>query len=281
MEVEQSDNRLADKGEETKEKGRSPAAEEDGEAEGNSHDQEEDKTTEDEKRELRSKVLAERRSSVLKSLQGLVTSRGKREVQSEVEVKGCGMVTSHAPLDDSTDSTSQTQEQQEEVKKSGLKLEEDVMDMRRDPALSVTDSVLYRLHGDIRISMTLDNPDVSKCLSALDELSTVSVSSRHIQNHSELIDTLRKMRWFRGSEAIMFKASMLYYRFKNLYLTGDAEDTLSPEHMQALQEEREREEALNSTHTPQLAGMEVDTEEPHTAHSTDVQHNSAHAAGSS
>ncbi|KTG43142.1 hypothetical protein cypCar_00034722, partial [Cyprinus carpio] len=34
--------------------------------------------------------------------------------------------------------------------------------------------------------------DVSKCLSALDELSTVPVSSRNIQNHSELIDTLRK-----------------------------------------------------------------------------------------
>lgn len=90
--------------------------------------------------------------------------------------------------------------------------------------------------------MTLENPDVSKCLSALDELSNVPVSSRNIQNHSELIDTLRKMRWFRGSEAIMFKASMLYHRFKNIYLIGDADETLSQEYIQSLQQERETEE---------------------------------------
>ncbi|KAL6483982.1 hypothetical protein MHYP_G00088550 [Metynnis hypsauchen] len=125
---------------------------------------------------------------------------------------------------------------------SKRKSEEERVDIRRDPALSVTDSLLYRLHGDIRISMTLDNPDVSKCLLALDELSTVSVSSRHIQNHSELIDTLRKMRWFRGSEAIMFKASMLYYRFKNIYLIGDSDETLSQEYINTLQEDKEREE---------------------------------------
>lgn len=89
--------------------------------------------------------------------------------------------------------------------------------------------------------MTLENPDVSKCLSALDELSNVPVSSRNIQNHSELIDTLRKMRWFRGSEAIMFKASMLYHRFKNIYLIGDADETLSQEYINSLQQERERE----------------------------------------
>lgn len=50
------------------------------------------------------------------------------------------------------------------------------------------------------------------------------------------------MRWFRGSEAIMFKASMLYHRFKNIYLIGDTEDTLSQEYIHSLQEERERAE---------------------------------------
>lgn len=61
------------------------------------------------------------------------------------------------------------------------------------------------------------------------------------------------MRWFRGSEAIMFKASMLYYRFKNIYLIGEPEDTLSPEYIHSLQEETERQE---EQYTPQtIAGM--------------------------
>ncbi|XP_016359883.1 PC4 and SFRS1-interacting protein-like [Sinocyclocheilus anshuiensis] len=47
------------------------------------------------------------------------------------------------------------------------------------------------------------------------------------------------MRWFRGSEAIMFKASMLYHRFKNIYLIGDADETLSQEYIDSLQEESE------------------------------------------
>ncbi|XP_035377515.1 cilia- and flagella-associated protein 251-like isoform X4 [Electrophorus electricus] len=232
-EVEQKDEGLAEEEEEEKE-------------EGHMHQQAEEKTSEDLKREQRTKVLAERRLSVLKSLQGLVTSsRGRRE--SEAVLKGRVADASHAPLDDGADSASQPQEQQEEGGSSGSKAQEPTADIQRAPALSVTDSMLYRLHGDIRISMTLDNPD---------------------------------MRWFRGSEAIMFKASMLYYRFKNLYLTGDAEDTLSPEHIHALQEAKEREERERaSTHTSQPAaptGIDVDSEGQSTAYSSDLQRSSAH-----
>ncbi|XP_051956131.1 lens epithelium-derived growth factor-like isoform X7 [Xyrauchen texanus] len=263
--------------------------------------------------EERCKILAEKRQSVLKSLQGLVTStRGKtqtstteqtttakttppEEVQKqpkrnfgarcenrdqmkpteeerkdaeqngEQETKNTDTTASRTtppgevqeqpernrgarcenrdrmkPTEDERKDAEQNREQ--ETKNTEQRINNSTEDNGRDRSLSVTDSLLYRLHGDIRISMTLDNPDVRKCLLALDELSKVPVSSRHIQNHSELIDTLRKMRWFRGSEAIMFKASMLYHRFKNIYLIGDADETLSQEYITTLQEERETEE---------------------------------------
>ncbi|XP_051516624.1 PC4 and SFRS1-interacting protein-like isoform X3 [Myxocyprinus asiaticus] len=188
----------------------------------------------------------------------------------------------------------QTEEQNggQETKNTEQQNNNSTEDDCRDRSLSVTDSLLYRLHGDIRISMTLDNPDVSKCLLALDELSKVPVSSRHIQNHSELIDTLRKMRWFRGSEAIMFKASMLYHRFKNIYLIGDADETLSQEYIHTLQEERETEErqrAERQDDTQTDAGAAIgltgvskkttDTEHPlqnteHVSHSAAAEHKS-------
>ncbi|XDV46711.1 hypothetical protein PO909_014543 [Leuciscus waleckii] len=196
--------------------------------------------------EERSKILAEKRQSVLKSLQGLVTStRGKIQSSAEHEEpqkrpersRGVRSENRLRPAESERRDPEQNRgrERRNAEQQNNTSREED-----HNAPLSVTDSLLYRLHGDIRISMTLDNPDVSKCLSALDELSTVPVSSRNIQNHSELIDTLRKMRWFRGSEAIMFKASMLYHRFKNIYLIGDADETLSQEYIDSLQEERER-----------------------------------------
>lgn len=40
----------------------------------------------------------------------------------------------------------------------------------------------------------------------------------------------------------MFKASMLYHRFKNIYLIGDADETLSQEYIDSLQQERESDE---------------------------------------
>ncbi|XP_051956133.1 PC4 and SFRS1-interacting protein-like isoform X9 [Xyrauchen texanus] len=211
--------------------------------------------------EERCKILAEKRQSVLKSLQGLVTStRGKTQTSTteqtttakttppeEVQKQPkrnfgarCENRDQMKPTEEERKDAEQNGEQ--ETKNTEQRINNSTEDNGRDRSLSVTDSLLYRLHGDIRISMTLDNPDVRKCLLALDELSKVPVSSRHIQNHSELIDTLRKMRWFRGSEAIMFKASMLYHRFKNIYLIGDADETLSQEYITTLQEERETEE---------------------------------------
>nr|XP_033934816.1 PC4 and SFRS1-interacting protein-like [Pseudochaenichthys georgianus] len=76
-------------------------------------------------------------------------------------------------------------------------------------AMTLTDSTLHRIHGDIRISLT-QNPDISKCLLALDQLSMLLVTSKHVKRHSELIATLRKLRYYRANQAIMDKASMLY-----------------------------------------------------------------------
>lgn len=200
--------------------------------------------------EERSKILAEKRQSVLKSLQGLVTStRGKTQTGAEEPQKrpersrGARSPVKPTAEEEEEEEEKKDPEQNGERERRSTEQQNNNSSSREEEckahSLSVTDSLLYRLHGDIRISMTLENPDVSKCLLALDELSTVPVSSRNIQNHSELIDTLRKMRWFRGSEAIMFKASMLYHRFKNIYLIGDTDETLSQEYIDSLQEERE------------------------------------------
>ncbi|KAM6949248.1 PC4 and SFRS1-interacting protein-like [Aplochiton taeniatus] len=109
--------------------------------------------------------------------------------------------------------------------------------------MTVVDSTLHRLHGDLRISLKTDNPDISRCLLALEQLSMIYVTSQHIQRHSELVSTLRKMRRYRGSRAVMDKASMLYSRFKNAYLLGEGEEMVSSAFLRSLLEEKEKEEA--------------------------------------
>ncbi|XP_061619766.1 trichohyalin-like isoform X2 [Phyllopteryx taeniolatus] len=124
--------------------------------------------------------------------------------------------------------------------------------------LTLTDSTLHRIHGDIRISLKSDNPDVAKCLAALDQLSGIYVTLQHVQRHSELISTLRKMRFYRGNQDIMDKAAMLYNRFKNAFLLGEGEEVVSAAFLRSLLEEKEREEAERCKKAEKAAGGEED-----------------------
>ncbi|XP_028822954.1 PC4 and SFRS1-interacting protein-like [Denticeps clupeoides] len=159
----------------------------------------------------RGRISAEDRQTVLRCLQGLVQAdrenrrerqqqEGEEEEEEERKMPECVK--------------KEERKENKVERKSGIKIVTD----------SVTDSRLHRLLGEIRVSLTVDNPDVAKCVLALDELGRVPVSSQNLQNHRELIDTLRKIRKFGGSEVVMQKASMLYYKFKSVFLDGEAED---------------------------------------------------------
>ncbi|KAL6486826.1 hypothetical protein MHYP_G00034520 [Metynnis hypsauchen] len=106
-----------------------------------------------------------------------------------------------------------------------------------------TESRLQRLHGEIKISLKIDNPDVKKCLVALDELGSLQVTTQHLQKHCELIATLKKIRRFKASQDVMDKATMLYNKFKTMFLVGEGEAVLSQVLNKSLAEQRQFEEA--------------------------------------
>ncbi|XP_026216616.1 PC4 and SFRS1 interacting protein 1a isoform X1 [Anabas testudineus] len=106
-----------------------------------------------------------------------------------------------------------------------------------------TDLKLQRLHSEIKISLKIDNPDVKKCLDALDEISSLQVTTQHLQKHSELIATLKKIRRFKASQDIMDKATMLYNKFKSMFLVGEGDSVLSQVLNKSLAEQRQHEEA--------------------------------------
>ncbi|XP_034753294.1 PC4 and SFRS1 interacting protein 1a isoform X3 [Etheostoma cragini] len=106
-----------------------------------------------------------------------------------------------------------------------------------------TDLKLQRLHSDIKISLKIDNPDVKKCLEALDDIGALQVTTQHLQKHSELIATLKKIRRFKASQDIMDKATMLYNKFKSMFLVGEGDCVLSQVLNKSLAEQRQHEEA--------------------------------------
>ncbi|XP_054635409.1 PC4 and SFRS1 interacting protein 1a isoform X2 [Dunckerocampus dactyliophorus] len=107
-----------------------------------------------------------------------------------------------------------------------------------------TDMKLQRLHGEIKISLKIDNP---KCLDALDEISSLQVTTQHLQKQSELIATLKKIRRFKASQDVMDKASMLYNKFKSMFLVGEGDCALSQVLNKSLAEQRQHEEAKKGT----------------------------------
>ncbi|KAG7459024.1 hypothetical protein MATL_G00226820 [Megalops atlanticus] len=177
----------------------------------------EESSSDTEEDEQKNKSAAARRRNLLKSQQGSVEADKEDRRRKHEEHKGS-----------------------EHTKDDGKKLDERKGERKKDLS---TESRLQRLHGEIRLSLKIDNPDVKKCLVALDELGTLQVTTQHLQKHSELITTLKKIRRFKACQDIMDKATMLYNKFKTMFLVGEGDSVISQVLNKSLAEQRQQEEA--------------------------------------
>ncbi|XP_051552927.1 lens epithelium-derived growth factor-like isoform X1 [Myxocyprinus asiaticus] len=170
-------------------------------------------------------------------------SRGESSSDTEDERKQSGFGMKQIPLEHSVDADQEEHagkpDQQKEIGK-GEKRDNRKGDKRKEVS---TESRLLKLHVDIKTSLKIDNPDVKKCLGALDELSSLQVTTQHLQRHCELIATLKKIRKFKASQDVMDKASMLYNKFKSMFLMGEGESVLSQVLNKSLAEQRQFEDA--------------------------------------
>ncbi|CAB1331421.1 unnamed protein product [Coregonus sp. 'balchen'] len=80
------------------------------------------------------------------------------------------------------------------------------------------DEKLQKLHTDIKFALKVDNPDIERCLQALAELEAVPVTSHILQKNSDVIATLKKIRRYKASSAVMEKASQVYNKLKGQFV---------------------------------------------------------------
>ncbi|NXB05290.1 PSIP1 factor, partial [Cnemophilus loriae] len=104
------------------------------------------------------------------------------------------------------------------------------------------DSRLQRIHAEIKNSLKIDNLDVNRCIEALDELASLQVTMQQAQKHTEMILTLKKIRKFKVSQVIMEKSTMLYNKFKTMFLVGEGDSVLSQVLNKSLAEQKQHEE---------------------------------------
>ncbi|KAJ1218105.1 hypothetical protein NDU88_005690 [Pleurodeles waltl] len=127
----------------------------------------------------------------------------------------------------------------EDTKKAEIKK----MDKKKEPS---TDSRIQRIHAEIKTSLKIDNLDIDRCINALDELASLQVTMQQAQKHTDMITTLKKIRRFKASQIIMEKATMLYNKFKNMFLVGEGDSVITQVLSRSLAEQRQHEEAYKS-----------------------------------
>ncbi|NXN33489.1 PSIP1 factor, partial [Nycticryphes semicollaris] len=125
-------------------------------------------------------------------------------------------------------------------KEEGKKAEVKKMEKKRETSM---DARLQRIHAEIKNSLKIDNLDVKRCIEALDELASLQVTMQQAQKHTEMILTLKKIRKFKVSQVIMEKSTMLYNKFKTMFLVGEGDSVLSQVLNKSLAEQKQHEEA--------------------------------------
>ncbi|XP_054253351.1 PC4 and SFRS1-interacting protein [Indicator indicator] len=144
----------------------------------------------------------------------------------------------------------------EEIKKTEIKK----MEKKRETSM---DSRLQRIHAEIKNSLKIDNLDVNRCIEALDELASLQVTMQQAQKHTEMILTLKRIRKFKVSQVIMEKSTMLYNKFKTMFLVGEGDSVLSQVLNKSLAEQKQHEEA-NKTKEQWKKGANKKTEKDQT-----------------
>ncbi|NXK89701.1 PSIP1 factor, partial [Formicarius rufipectus] len=131
-------------------------------------------------------------------------------------------------------------ESESQSKEEGKKAEVKKIEKKRETSM---DSRLQRIHAEIKNSLKIDNLDVNRCIEALDELASLQVTMQQAQKHTEMILTLKKIRKFKVSQVIMEKSTMLYNKFKTMFLVGEGDSVLSQVLNKSLAEQKQHEEA--------------------------------------
>ncbi|MXQ83872.1 hypothetical protein E5288_WYG002558 [Bos mutus] len=136
------------------------------------------------------------------------------------------------------------------------------VEKKKEPSV---EEKLQKLHSEIKFALKVDNPDVKRCLNALEELGTLQVTSQILQKNTDVVATLKKIRRYKANKEVMEKAAEVYTRLKSRVLGPKIE---AIQKATKTGSEKERAEAEKAEEV--LAGEEAPTERVEDEASTDL-----------
>ncbi|XP_026904976.1 hepatoma-derived growth factor-related protein 2 isoform X3 [Acinonyx jubatus] len=126
------------------------------------------------------------------------------------------------------------------------------VEKKKEPSV---EEKLQKLHSEIKFALKVDNPDVKRCLNALEELGTLQVTSQILQKNTDVVATLKKIRRYKANKEVMEKAAEVYTRLKSRVLGPKIEAIQKATRTGTEKERAEVEKAEEA-----LAGEEAPTE---------------------
>ncbi|OWK12388.1 HDGFRP2, partial [Cervus elaphus hippelaphus] len=101
------------------------------------------------------------------------------------------------------------------------------VEKKKEPSV---EEKLQKLHSEIKFALKVDNPDVKRCLNALEELGTLQVTSQILQKNTDVVATLKKIRRYKANKEVMEKAA------EAVSQKGESAEDKEPEQVQNSEE---------------------------------------------
>ncbi|XP_065841602.1 hepatoma-derived growth factor-related protein 3-like isoform X2 [Oscarella lobularis] len=83
---------------------------------------------------------------------------------------------------------------------------------------------LSKLNLNLKMSLTVEAPDISRCLRVLSAISVLPVTKRLLRDFPDIVTTLRKVRKYKASETVMARAGPLYEKFRAIFCSDEEEE---------------------------------------------------------
>eukprot|EP00795_Rhopilema_esculentum_P003769 gene3769-15051_t len=88
-----------------------------------------------------------------------------------------------------------------------------------------TQERLEELNDRLKLSLSLANPDPTKCLKIIQEISELPITPEIIKHSRNIVQTLKKVRCYKGNQKVSLKAATLYSHLKSKFVLAGSDMT--------------------------------------------------------
>ncbi|XP_031571507.1 hepatoma-derived growth factor-related protein 2-like [Actinia tenebrosa] len=81
---------------------------------------------------------------------------------------------------------------------------------------------------DLRLSLTVEAPDIQKCLNTLNKINDMQISPDVIKKSPAIVQTIKRIRNYKQSNKVKERASEVYTKLKSLFIVTGADVPVTP-----------------------------------------------------